>query len=169
VNPYLRPLLALLAVGVPLLAGCTTGRTTGGDGTGGEEGSGNGNASGAGNGSGNGTEGAGSSGDTATDSPPSEGESSGESSSSGSSGSSSSGSSGSSSSGSSGSTPPRPACVAWANRHCACLEAANAAAANCRTKGAQGCEDAITLCPAQLSWYTCSQVTCGKTCPNPGC
>ncbi|MBX3217297.1 MAG: hypothetical protein KF850_35025 [Labilithrix sp.] len=75
----------------------------------------------------------------------------------------------SSSSGSSGSTAPRAECVAWANRHCSCLEAVNAARPDCRTKSAAGCEDGVSLCPKQLAWYTCSQVTCGNTCAQPDC
>ncbi|MCW5830980.1 MAG: hypothetical protein KIS78_00815 [Labilithrix sp.] len=45
----------------------------------------------------------------------------------------------------------------------------NAAAPDCRTKAAAGCDDAIDLCPVYVSWYTCSQTTCGNTCAQPDC
>lgn len=159
---------------ITALVGCSSGGTTvTGGGTG--EGSGTERSDRGGETSG---EGASSNGGAVSSGSPGPGGSSGEWSSSGgsSSGSSSSGSSGGSSSGSSsggsgsgGSTAPHPECVAWANRHCSCLESVNAAAPSCRTNSAKGCTDGIELCPAQLSWYQCSQTTCGKSCPDPGC
>jgi hypothetical protein len=67
-----------------------------------------------------------------------------------------------------GSSAPRPECVAFANHQCGCY--GPNASATCTTDLAKGCEDGVSLCPSQLTWYTCvTGNACGTSaCTAPG-